>query len=681
MLGATPAEGRLFRVEDAAEPGFEQVAIVSHQLWVNVLGGDRTIVGRRVLINARPLTVIGIMPEGFSFPAQHQLWLPYAADRMAGRSNRAFLGIGLIKPGVTVDQAGADARRVAASLATTYPDSNRQWSIHVMPLRDFFVGGTDPRGMLTAVSLLLLVACANVSGLLVARGMSRQRELVTRAALGAGRGRLIRMLLAESCVIAGLGGVLGLLLAYWGVGALTANAVELPVYWAQPRIDARIVISTVVVTSLVALIAGVLPALRLSRIDVSSAAQASPRSVGQTRSHRRFQSGLVVAQVSVSLILLMSAVVLARDVVAQQSADVGFDPAPIASGRFYIAGDAYDDPVARAAVVDRVVMALRALPGTVAAVATSSIPADDGGTTVRVKPAGALVGATDLLGVQSISTTAGLWDTLGLPLSEGRTFLPSEMETPEAAVTVVNQRLAALFWPGESALDRTVQVVNAAGVVTASLRVVGVAPDVLYEELGEATPQSRLNLYVPYARSGGRTLALLVRTQDDPARALEPMHQAVRSVDPSFATFDRLTLRDRRAMTTWGARLLASTFTAFAAAAVLLACLGVYGLVSYATLQRRREVGVRLAIGAAPMDVVMLFLRSGATLGAVGLVAGLPLALLAVRFVAADLVVVSAWDPGLWTVLPLVLLASVLLASSVPALRAGRVDPTDALRD
>jgi predicted permease len=681
MLGATPAEGRLFRPDEGAAPGFEQVVILSHALWQRLFAGDRQLIGRTVLINARAVTVIGIMQEGFTFPEQHQLWLPYKADRTIGRSNRTFLGVGLLRPGVRVEQARVDANRVAVTLSSAYPETNRDWGVHVMPLRDLFISGVDAAGMLTAVSLLLLVACANVAGLLVARGTSRERELVTRAALGAGRGRLTRLLLSESIVIAAMGGTLGVILSSWGLQALLSSITELPVYWAQPRIDARVVTSAVLVSSVVALIAGLAPAWRLSRIDVATASQASPRSVGASRSHRRFQHGLVVTQVAVSLTLLVSATLLARDAIALQHADAGFDPAQVLSGRFYIAGDAYDPIAARVAAVDRVVAALSLLPGATAAAATSSIPADDGGTTLRVRPAGVLAGSASLIGVQSVATTSGLWRTLGLSLVEGRTFQPSEVADPEADVALVNQRLASLFWPNASAMDRVVDIVNARGDVTVSLRIIGVAPDLLYEEFGEATPQSQLNVYVPYGRSGGRTMALLVRAQGDPAALLEPMHRAVRGVDPSFASFDRMTMQDRRAMTTWGERFLATTFSGFAVAAVLLACLGTYGVVAYAAVQRRREVGVRLAIGATPGDVVALFLRSGARLGAIGLCVGLPIAALGASRLGGGLITVSAWDPAVWVLLPIAMLIAILTASLIPARRAGRVDPCEALRD
>ena len=530
--------------------------------------------------------------------------------------------------------------------------------------------------MLGAVSLLLLVACANVAGLLIARGVSRQRELITRAALGASRGRLVRLLLAEAFVVAAAGGTLGIGLALWGLAAVLGSVAELPAYWTEPRIDLRVLASTALVTALVSLMAGLVPALRLSRVDLSSAGSGT-RSVGATRGHRRFQRGLVVAQVSVSFVLLVGATLLAQSAVALQQADPGFDAAHILSGRFYIAGDTYDPPEARAAAVDRVVQAIAAIPGVTAASATMSIPADDGGQTILLQA------GQDAIGVMAISMTAGLWDTLGLSLREGRTLTPAEVLDPASTSVLINERLAQRFWPRQSAIDRSLQTVNARGVVTSTLRVVGVTPNLVYEEFGETTPQAQMNVYLPYGRSGGRTLALLARTSGAPASYSESLRAAVRSVDPSFATFDVLSMTERRRLTTWSERFLAGTFSGFAVAALVLACLGTYGLVAYAAAQRRREVGVRLAIGATRTDIVSLFVRGGAGLGLSGIVIGLPLALMGARGLsdAGMLFLVSPWDVRIWLMLPCVLIVAVLLATTQPAIVASRIDPSDALRD
>jgi len=683
MLGVTPAMGRHFRQEDAAQPGFEPVVMLSHALWTRLYAADPAIVGTPIVVNTRAVTVVGVMPEGFLFPQQHQLWLPYAVDRTTGRANRSLIGVGLLKADATVGQAAADLDRVAAALATGHPDTNRDWGVHVMTLREFQVGdGKGLSAMLAAVSLLLLVACANVAGLLIARGVSRERELVTRAALGAGRGRLVRLLLAEAVVVSVVGGILGVGLAMWGLAAILGSIAETPAYWTEPRIDLRVIGSTAIVTMIVSMVAGLVPALRLSKVDISSAGSGT-RSVVASLGHRRFQRGLVVAQVAVSFVLLVGATFLARSAIALQHADPGFDPAQILSGRFYIAGDAYDAPELRAAAVERIVKAVGTLPGVTVATATMSIPADDGGQPVLLKPEGIVAGGRDTLGVTAISTTAGLWDTLGLPLREGRTFTWTEVVDPASTVVLVNERLATRFWPGASALDRTVHTVNAGGAVTATLRVIGVTPNLVYEEFGETTPQAELNVYVPSGRSGGRTLAILARTSGDPASYSSAMREAVRSVDPSFATFDVMSMSERRRLTTWSERFLAGTFTGFAIAALLLACLGTYGLVAYAAAQRRREVGVRVAIGATRVDIVTLFMRGGAALGLFGVALGVPFGLLAARGLSeADMLfAISPWEASIWLGVATALTGAVLLATLHPALRAGRIDPSEALRD
>jgi predicted permease len=492
----------------------------------------------------------------------------------------------------------------------------------------------------------------------------------------------VRLLLTEAFVIAVVGGIAGVVVAMWGLAAIVASIAEVPVYWFVPRIDIRVIASTIVVTGLVTLLAGLAPAWRLSRVDVSAAASGA-RGAGASRRDRRFQRALVVAQIAVSFVLLVGATLLASSAVALQHADPGFDTAPLLSGRFYIAGDAYDPPVARAEVVARVAGAVGAIPGVVSAALTQSIPADDGAGTILLRPAGALEGSAEVIGVYAISMTAELWTTLGLQLPQGRTFLASEILDPESSSVLVNERLASRFWPGESALDRTLQLVNARGDVVASRRVVGVTPNLVYEEFGETTPQSELNVYVPYGRSGGRTLAILARTSGDPGTYSAAFRAAVRAVDPSFATFDVLTMSERRRMTTWGERFIASTFSVFAVAALLLACLGTYGLVAYAAAQRRREVGVRLAIGATRANVLALFVRGGAGPGLIGIAAGAPLAVLTARGLdrIGMLFEISPWDAGVWLLLPVTLLVAVLVATTQPAIVASRVDPSDALRD
>jgi len=681
LLGVRPQMGRDFVEGDGAEPGRESVALISHDLWQRLYAGDPDIVGRAVPINARPVTIIGVMPARFSFPETHDVWLPFRASLTEGRDRRSMLVVGLLRPEAGVADARAELAALAATLSVRFPDTNRSWGIHVLPLRDLFVQeGTRQAvtAMLTAVVLVLLVACANVASLLITRAVGRRQELMLRTALGASRARITMMLLAESVLLAMAGGLLGLMLASWGLDALVASMPEPPVYWARYDIDGRVLFFALLVSLFTAVACGLVPALRASRADVSSGLGHGGRTSGAAPDQRRLQGLLVVCQVALSFALLVGAALLSKSAMALQTADTGFDATRILSLRTYIAGDQYDDPAARARAVAAIVTNLSKLPGVVSAAATGAIPGDDGGDGIRVLPERGAGAPGEELGAQLVPINPALFETLGLEPIEGRSFTATEAEQPLADVVVVNKRLADVLWPGESAMGRRLQVI--ATDRTNGYRVIGVVPDVVYEELGEETSQSRLIVYAPYARVGWRTMAMLVRTQMDPASITEGARDAVRRVDPSFAAFDVLTMTDRRMVTNWGERFLGRTFGAFAVAAVLLACLGIYGLTAYSAAQRTREIGVRLAIGAQPSDIVRLLLARGLRLAAIGALVGLPLAVVAARMIEGLLFRVSPWELPVWTVLPLLLVASVLLASFLPARRASLTDPSIALR-
>jgi len=678
MLGVAPAIGRDFRPEAAAEPGFETEVIISDALWHRLFAGDPSVTAKTLLINGRAVAVVGVMPPRFSFPEGQQVWLPLKSDRTANRARRQLLGVGLMREGVTVEQATSDADRVARQLAERFPDTNRDWRVVAMPMRQFFVSGSGASTILAAVGLLLAVACANVAGLIVTRSLRRRQELTVRAALGASRARLITLLLSETLALSVLGGALGILLAMWGIAAIVWINPEPPPYWATPELDLRVALIAIMTTALTAIASGLVPALRFSRAHPANALGSGTRNVGGAPSTRRAQRLLVVAQVAVSLSLLVGATLLGRSSMQLQSADAGFPLAPLLSLRFYIAGDAYDAPAAKAMAVARVLDQVRAIPGVSAVGATGSIPSDDGGAGVRVSLPGQSAGGRGELGAQMIPASATLWDALGLRLQQGRAFTDTESRAADADVAIVNTRLAERFWPKQDALGRTFSLVTNDG--TQTMRVVGVAPDLVYEEFGETTEQSQLNVYVPIARANWRTVALLVRASADPAALAAPARQSVRAVDPTFAVYDMLTMEDRRAFTHWGETFMGETYTGFAIAALLLAGLGVWGTTSQSVAERTREIGLRLAIGAAPRNVVSMFVRQGIGLGVLGVAAGFPLAVAMAASLSAGLFNVSAWDARMWLALPTALMVVMLLATWLPARRASRVEPASALR-
>ena len=679
MLGIAPARGRGFRADDAAEPGHEAVALLSDALWRRRFAADPAVVGRAALLNGRAVTIIGIMPAGFRFPEQHDVGLPYGAPRDAFRERRSLLAVGLLRPGVSAAAARQELGTVAGRLATRHPDTNRGWGLHLLPLHDYYVAPHARRmltTMLAAVLLVLLVACANVAGLLLARGIERQHELTVRTALGAGRARLLRLLLAESLLLALAGTALGAAAARFGLRAVMASNPEPPAYWVTFDVGGRALPFVAGVALLTTFACGLLPALRVSRLDLRRGIVGGRGSTGGEQ--RRLHTSLVVGQIAAGFALLVAATLLAGSARRIGTADLGFDTAPLLSARIYLAGDAYDEPGPRAQALERVAERLRALPGVRAAAATGAIPGDDGGDGIRIVREGDGTLAGEELGVQMVPVAGPLFPTLGLRPREGRAFTAGETVDPSSDVALVNARLAAKLWPQGGAVGRRLGIVGAEE--TSWRRVVGVAPDLVYEEVGEENPQSQLTVYVPAAVAGWRTMALLVRTDGDPGPLAAALPRALREVDPGLAPYDLMTMEQRRLVTHWSERFLGRLFGGFATAGLLLACIGSYGLMAFAAARRRREMGLRLAIGATAADLLRLQLGSGARLALGGMLLGLPLAAAVARALAGVLYGVSAWDPKVWLVLPPLLVAVVLLAAYVPARRASLTEPATALR-
>ena len=377
--------GRGFRPEEGAQPGFEPVVLLGHGLWQRRFGGDPAIVGRTIHVNQRALTVIGVMPEGFRFPEREQLWVPYGRDD--GRRDRRFLlTLGVLRPGARVAQLQDELTGLAARLAERHPDTNRGWGIHVLPYRDFVFdrrGRVATLSLLGAVGFVLLIGCANLANLMLARGAARQREIAVRTAVGASRARVVRLILVESLLLSAAGTALGAFVGAAGLDGVVASWPEELPYWIRFEMSGRVVAFLGGVSLFAAAAFGLVPALRLSRPDVISTLKEEGRSAG-SRADRRLQSALVMGQVALCLALLVGANLMIRSFLALQSADPGFDQAGMVSLRVPLTGDAYDPLPAKVAFFRRVAERLRALPGVVEAAATSSIPADDGGAPVGV---------------------------------------------------------------------------------------------------------------------------------------------------------------------------------------------------------------------------------------------------------------------------------------------------------
>jgi len=681
MLGIEPMMGRQFRDEEATAPGLESVVIITHGLWQRRYGSDPAIVGKTIMVNDRAREVIGVLPPGFKFPLTDQLYMPFRWDE-APRDSRNVNAVALLKHGVTIAQFQSELSSIAKRLEQQYPITNNGYGVQVIPIRRSYVGANvDRMGivLMTAVGFVLLIMCANLANLMLVRGAARQRELAVRAAMGAGSGRLLWVAISESVLLAVPGTIAGVIASQWAIDWMIASFPEpgtLP-YWFTFGIDWRVALFTIGVAIFTTLAVGLLPSIRAAKPDLVNDLKEAGRGLSLGRAGQRLQAALAVAQVALCFGLLIGANLMVRSFMAMQSADLGFDDRPIVSARGYLAGDRFNDVKARAEFYQSVVTTLKQLPAVSAAVVTMSIPGDDGGADRHLVTDGRTTEA-DEINVQSVSVTPGLFDTIDQRIIEGRDFTGEEATNPEANVALINQALANRLWPGQSPIDRRVGF--RFGDDIQWMRVVGVAPNVHYEEVGEESDQSRLNVYVPYAMDPARSMAMLVRTQASPDALLTPMRDALGRIGPTFPIYRLMPMRELRKFTSWEDEYFGDLMASFATAAMLLACLGIYALISYTVGRRSREIGIRLALGARPADVVAMLLQETVKVGGTGLVAGLTLGVVIARTLAASLYGVRV-DVWLFATMAAPLALAILLATWLPARRAARVEPTIALRD
>ena len=678
LLGVEPSLGRQFREDDAAAPGLESVVIITHGLWQRRFGGRSDVIGHTMQINGRRLTIVGVMAQGFAFPENAQLYVPLRWDD-APRTQRSVATFGLLKSGQTLEQAQQAVDALASRLSRIYPATHDGWSLRVLTFRDLMVdsGGRRLRVMLTiAVGFVLLIACANLAALLLARGEARRREFAVRVALGARRLDLVRTALVESSLIAALGTGAGLIVAAWALELLPrAFADGLP-YWVDVRPDARVASFTAGLAALTAAALGAGPGLRFSRPDVNETLKSS--SAGNTASPgvQRSRGLLVVAQVALSVALITAAVIVVRSLIALQDAKSGVADSELMAFRTYLSGDQYDAPEARAAAFKAIVEELQTIPGVRITAATTSIPTDDGGTPIQLAPGGTWVRGREL-GAQRIAVSPTLFATLGINV-EGRSFTDEEFRNAQADVVIVSRALAQRMWPRDSALDRRLSVVTAGRLE--AFRVVGVVPDIVYEEIGEETEQSRLIVYVPYARVASRTMALMLRTAGRPDASIATIRGVMRQRFAGLPAYDLRTMAQIRTYTTWEQRIFGEVMAGFAVVAVALAWLGVYGLVAYTVARRTREIGVRMALGAHRYDVVKMVMSDVGATAAAGVGLGMLLGAVIARLLEDNVYGVDVRDPRLLVTAGATMAFAVFVAALWPARRATQIEPTVALR-
>jgi putative ABC transport system permease protein len=676
VLGVEPALGRSF-LPGEDRPGAPRVAVVSNRLWQRRLGGGTDAVGRPLTLNGEVYTVVGVMPPGFEFPSRGvDLWVP-SLDLGRPRSDHFMFAVARLKPSITVETAQADIDGVARRLAEQYPETNGNAGVALIPLHEETVGKARRPLllMLGAVALLLLIACVNVANLLLARASGRQKEIALRSALGASRWRVVRQLLTESVLLGVLGGGFGALLSVWVVGLLvTSSGGGIP-RSQEVAIDARALAFTLAASVLTGLLFGLAPALNFSSQDLNRTLKEGARGVAGGRRQSRVQGALVVSEIALALVLLAGAGLLARSYARLSRVDPGFDADGALTARVSLSEVKYRDKDRQARFFAQVLERVRALPGVRHAGAVSDLPFSGSRTGQSFDIEGHPPGPDELTpSADYRKVSPDYFEAMGIVLLRGRDFTERDGES-STPVAVVNEAFARRFFDGEEVLGK--RLLYPEGERRVSREIVGVVADLKHESLiGEGEPE----VYVPFTQRPNSWMFLAVRGDGDLATLAGSVRAAVREVDPGEPVYGVMTMRQRLDQSLAPQRFNTILLGAFAAAATLLAAVGVFGVLSFQVGARRHEIGIRMALGARSGDVLRLVIWRGLRLVLAGVAIGLAAALALTRVMASLLFGVSATDPATLATISLGLIAVVLVACYLPARRATKVDPITVLR-
>jgi predicted permease len=699
VLGIRPALGRGFRPEENVAPGASPVIVVGHGFWQRNLGGRADVLGRTVRLSGLEYTIVGVAPRDFTgtLPGiPTEFWVPVmmveqlvfsgvqaATDidpgttRLDKRGTRWLFVKGRLADGRTIEEARAQIEAVYARLRKEHPDTNENVTASVLhaasvrfhPMLDGYMRAASA-GLLVAVGLVLLIACANVANLLLARAASRQREFAIRAAVGASRGRIVQQLLSEGIVLAAVGGGLGLLIAWWAGRALSGFGTDvfpMPVAF-DFSIDRTVLWFAVAASAATAVLFGLAPAWSSSRPELVPALKASAE--GDRRRGVGIRDVLVVGQLALSLVLLVAGALLGRGLLAARGTDLGYDPRPVSSLGFNLQMNGYDEQRAEALRV-RALQALRSLPGVVAVSHASRLPLAPDINMNGIRVPGHHSEKDEDTPVDSVAVGADYFRAVGVPIVSGRAFTEDEVVN-DRNVVIVNETLARQYWPDGSAVGR---VIYRGSYATTPFEIVGIARDHKVRSVGEAP---RPYLHLPAGRS--RAIGLVVRTTTPPESALPMLRQALWTLEPDIVFTEDLPAEQVAATTVAPTRIGAMILGAFGALALLLAGVGLYGVVAYSVSRRTREVGIRMALGAERRTVLRLILAQGGRLALAGVALGAIASMGVGRVLESLLYGVSGFDPIAYTAAVGVMLLAAGLANLVPALAASRVDPVRALR-
>ena len=680
ILGARVTLGRLFGPEETLPGSGQRVVILSAAAWKTRFGADSSVLGRSVTLDGRPHRVIGVLSDAFRDPfSPVEVFLPIASAPSQSwftRGSPSFWAFGRLKTGVTLEQAQGDLSRVARDLAQEYPSPNANTGASVRRLRDSIVGPVRDTLLivLAFVAVVLLIACANVANVQLARAVSRSREMSLRAALGAGRARLVRQLLTESVVLASLGGVAGVLAARWAIGALVALVPDgLPSVVGDVGLAPGVLAFAVAITAAASLLFGAAPALHASRGDLRGALQ---NRGGALARHGRVDPRLVLvsAELALCVVLLIGAGLLTRSLRALTRVDPGFNPANILTAEFRLPRARYASDQSITTFMTQALEQIRAVPGVRDAALVQSIPlSGNWGTTTYVPDTRPSLAPDQAIQTQLNVVSEGAFRVLGVPVVEGREFTAADA-AGSVPVAVVNQELARRTWPGRSALGRRLRI---SGPPDVWATVIGVVGTIRQRTLREApSPQ----LYRPMTQAANIFNSIAARTDGEPMALARSVRAALWSVDPEQPVWRMRSMASLLERDVATPKVIMLLTTLFASLALLLAVIGVYGVVSYVVAERTREVGIRMALGARSSEVVRLFVGRGLRAIGVATATGLAAALAGARVLRAQLYGVSPTDLATFVAVPVILAAVAVLACWLPSRRAARFDPMVALR-
>jgi len=686
ILGVRPVQGRVF-APDENHPGHGHVIILGNKLWRDQFASDSGIVGRNILLDGETYTVVGVMAPKFKFPDWADFWIPMAwsDQNRAVRGNHNYLAIGQLKPGVSVEQAKADLSTISARLEQQYPEDDKGWGATVIPLREQIVGDVRPAllVLLGAVAFVLLIACANVANLVLAKTLARRKEIAIRTSLGASRAVVLRQILAETLLLSLAGGALGLLLARVGISLIQKFLADRLPPSTEIALDAQVLAFTLFLALFAGILAGLLPSLRFTRTDVNEALKQSQRGSSDSGGGRT-RGLLVVAEVALSLVLLIGAGLMIRSLLQLGSVRPGFDANNVLTATLTVPAKKFANPAAQTGFFDQVLRQIRATPGVESAGQIDSLPMDGGGSHQPVAVEGQpVVPMADQPEVDVRMISTGYLQAMRIPLLRGRDLNDSDV-VDRSHVVVISDSMAKRFWPNENPLGKHIGLTFFAD---GPREVVGVVGDVKEDSLDQTRPRETLywpvnQLTVPASqtwRSFGMSLA--VRTSVDPSGLISAVTSAVHQVDPEIPVVSAVTMEGLLSASLSPQRFNVLLLGAFAGLALVLAAVGIYSVLAYTVRRRVREIGIRMALGATDSDVLQMVVADGMKPILLGVGIGLAAALALSRVVASLIFGVRPTDPLTFAGVSVLLVIVGLLATVLPAYRATRIEPIRTLRE